>query len=195
MVAAEGAGGAAPWEKLEGESPLQFSRFERFRSLGPSRTLEAAYRAETGRKGVAPGHWRESARKYRWRERAEAWDAEQTRQAREEEGESLAERRKAWIAQAMDLQAAGAAALLKLQAQIKATPDHAPPPMTARDIAAYLDQGVKLEMLARGEPTETHEHVVTTPEQRRGRVLGILARLRERARDNRAGDAAGRRGG
>lgn len=69
------------WEREEGEPGNWYARFEVYRLLGPGRTLEAAYR-EIGGLG-RPGHaWRKAAVRWRWRERAEAWDASERERVR-----------------------------------------------------------------------------------------------------------------
>jgi hypothetical protein len=168
----------AAWDRLEGESAKLYARFERFRAMGPGRTLEAFYRAETGRKTAAPGQWRADAEKWRWKERAEAWDAEQTVKARAAEEEAIEQRRKAWIAQAQAVQSVGGQALLKLQDALN-DPDAAN--ISPRDILSFLTEGTKLELLARGEATDKIEHSGSiTVEQRRARLVGILDRIRDR---------------
>jgi hypothetical protein len=77
-----------PWDRLDDEPAPWFARFDRYRLLGPSRTLEETWRGEQNgaeRSGKrAPGSWCEQARRWRWRQRAEAWDAVQ-RAARQAE--------------------------------------------------------------------------------------------------------------
>lgn len=167
----------AEWDRQEGEPERWFARFERFRMMGSGRTLLGCVRAEEAQSGkkkhsaAPPGAWSQAADKWQWRKRAEAWDASQLQKAREAEEDALAERRKAWIAQAMAIQGVGSQGLLALNAD----------ELAPRDVLAFLADGLKLEMLVRGEPTDTHEHIISTPEQQRTRVLGILARLRDRS--------------
>lgn len=72
-----------PWERQRDEPAKWFSRFQRFLLSGNGRSIEGAWRTEArqGGKGtqkqVVSGHWHRSAKKWRWRERAEAWDAAQ----------------------------------------------------------------------------------------------------------------------
>ncbi len=75
-----------PWERLPEESSFWFQRFERFRLLGPTRSLAGAYNAERVSRGLdesenAPGSWRNAAKANRWHERAEAYDTYLTEQA------------------------------------------------------------------------------------------------------------------
>lgn len=177
----------AEWDRqTDPEEPaIWFARFEEFRRQGPSRSMLSVYNAEREKDGKGsttglPQSWSESAKKWNWRARAEAWDAEQVRKARAVEADTIESRRKAWIEQARALQGVGVAALKKLHALMNTA--GADPVLTARDILAFLGDGVKLELLARGEPTEHVEHSGNvTFERERAEVLGIVAALRNRA--------------
>lgn len=80
-----------PYERLPDEPPVQFERFHAYLMMGPNRSLIGSYKifCDAARKGLKrpvdlPGSWKETARRWRWRERAAAWDAEQ-REKREQE--------------------------------------------------------------------------------------------------------------
>jgi hypothetical protein len=75
------------WEQQEseGEPAQSYSRFLLYRSLGPGRNLDAAYRLQLQQAGeapegarrrqpVAPGNWCKDCIRWRWVERASAWD-------------------------------------------------------------------------------------------------------------------------
>jgi hypothetical protein len=66
------------WERLADEPIKWYKRFEVFRKLGPDRTFIAAYRAVAAAEGYTyprvSNAWRAAARRWRWRERAKAWD-------------------------------------------------------------------------------------------------------------------------
>jgi hypothetical protein len=73
-----------PWGQQEQEPTTWWARFLCFLHLGPTRTLEAAYRAWHGARQGTDGHttpasssgaWRRAAKAFRWRERALAHDA------------------------------------------------------------------------------------------------------------------------
>jgi hypothetical protein len=64
-----------PWDRQPDEPSLWFARFDTYRLLGPSRTIEAAFREGMGEKGKCPSRWYTESVRWRWRERAEAWDA------------------------------------------------------------------------------------------------------------------------
>ena len=68
-----------PWERQPGEGNLWYDRFTQYRLKGSSRSLGAVYddwRAEKGRKrtGKPATSWRRNWKKWRWEERAAAWD-------------------------------------------------------------------------------------------------------------------------
>ena len=70
-----------PWDQMEGEPNLWHGRFQVYLELGPARTLKAAA-ATAGRQARSEplefnGAWSAHARRWRWRERALAWDAQQ----------------------------------------------------------------------------------------------------------------------
>jgi hypothetical protein len=71
-----------PWDQCEGESDAAYARFLIYRNLGPSRSLDLAYRtvqegqdgAPEGAERRAPGRWHNDSRTFAWVERARAWD-------------------------------------------------------------------------------------------------------------------------
>jgi hypothetical protein len=72
-----------------GESAPAHAAFLRYRDLGPSRSLDEAYRQHRGEKAPArqqqgrmlraPGTWKRWYTTFGWKERAEDWDAQQER--------------------------------------------------------------------------------------------------------------------
>jgi len=79
--------GKTPWDRQPGESDAWYHRFHtHFLLMGAERTLEGAFRpfvagAQSGHNSGAlppprrmPGSWRDAARKWRWDERARAYD-------------------------------------------------------------------------------------------------------------------------
>ncbi len=71
------------WEQREGESNAAYARFLMYRNLGPTRSIDAAYRQhQSGRakatksrkKPYVPGQWIDDAARFDWVERASAWD-------------------------------------------------------------------------------------------------------------------------
>ena len=82
MSGAEETGQARqPWEQMEGEPNLWYGRFQVYLELGPTRTLKgaaaAAGRQMRGEPLTTGSDWSLTARRWRWRERAHAWDVHQ----------------------------------------------------------------------------------------------------------------------
>lgn len=69
------------WERMEGEPDRWYRRYERFRLMEPVRSIAAVFREEETEKNrekprtVPTGDWYEMANRWRWEERAAAWDA------------------------------------------------------------------------------------------------------------------------
>jgi hypothetical protein len=76
------------WHRLSGEPALWFSRFERYRLTVIGRSVNAVFQQESKKnenpRVAAPGGWYEIAKKWRWEERAAAWDAELTNELERE---------------------------------------------------------------------------------------------------------------
>jgi hypothetical protein len=110
-----------PWERLPEEAEKWFERFDHYRIQGPTRTLEAAWRSEAKSSKVKrpSSAWYKAAKRYRWHERAAAWDASQraTRQkAREEDIERDAELWRQSVRALAQLRLARGQAILKARA-------------------------------------------------------------------------------
>ena len=103
------------WEQQENESDRHFSWFHAFLSLGPSRTVVGAFNAFRARNSQEPptkakfasGAWNDAVEKWKWRERAGAYDAQQRR-----EDEERRARRRDEDARALDERARNIAAML-----------------------------------------------------------------------------------
>jgi hypothetical protein len=140
----------ADWDRQPDEPSLWFDRFERYRRMGPGRSVLGCLHAEEAQKGkekqspCPPSSWSAAVEQWRWKERARAWDDEQTRLAREAEALELAERRKVWIEQAKAIQTK---AWKRLQAMESSE-------LSVKETLEYFREGVKQELLARGQPTE-----------------------------------------
>src|SRR5262245_6762719 len=71
------------WERLPDEPPHAYYCFMTYLLLGPTRTLMSAVRAGLGtasngnERKTIPGQWSVNFHKWRWLERALAWDREQ----------------------------------------------------------------------------------------------------------------------
>lgn len=72
-----------PWQQQPGESGTWFGRFCRYKLMGSSRSLLGLYKLELQEKAreskkkqptAAPGSWYQTAKQFRWEERAQSWD-------------------------------------------------------------------------------------------------------------------------
>lgn len=72
-----------PWSRQEGEPDLWFHRFQGFLRLGGTRSISRAYAIEWSEKNrkspdaaptSPPAGWKKNAKKWRWSQRAAAWD-------------------------------------------------------------------------------------------------------------------------
>lgn len=175
-----------PWDRQNGESNRQYSRFIIFRDLGRMRTLKQAVEMlhGIGDSAVSYRTLMQYAYEYRWTERAEAWDFAQDRL---EAARMLALRREAHARHrriASGLMAKAVTALTAIQ----------PSDMTARDIVAFFKQAVDIESRALGEPTIIAQHQGPgggpiavddmshlSPADRAARLTAISAELARRA--------------
>lgn len=121
------------WEREKGEPSLWYGRFEVFRLLGPGRSLDGAYGAEEqGRRGEgeqgreAKGskgkhkkrpsrHWYAAAKRWRWIERAEAWDGAERERVRGLEADRRFDARQRRLSQIEAVQTGTFAALSKIK--------------------------------------------------------------------------------
>ena len=66
------------WERRPEEPTRWFARFNLYRLLGSSRSIDGAWRQEpkekTNKNGRAPDSWHKAAKRFQWRDRALAWD-------------------------------------------------------------------------------------------------------------------------
>jgi hypothetical protein len=80
-----------PWDRREGESEADYAKFMAYLSLGPTRTINTAYRSfvgvvagpdKTGRRSkYPPGSWLALSSRWEWVERTAAWDTHNLRAA------------------------------------------------------------------------------------------------------------------
>lgn len=133
-----------PWERQKGESRQAFQAFAIYRDMGPARSLQKV--AQQLSKSLAlMKRWSE---KWSWVARAQAWDDEQDRIAREAQQKEIEEMNRRHAQEAMALQRKAVEALKAL----------APEDLRPRDVLAFFVDAAKLERLARGMSTEHVEH-------------------------------------
>ncbi len=132
------------WERLKGESSKAYAHFCLYRDLGPERSLRKLI--EDGKATVKQRRLEHWSAHNRWVDRAQAYDDELERQLRaknEKARKEMAERH-------ARLALAGQNILVQ---QLNAW-SQAPPQLSPSEAARWLDVLVKIERLARGEPTE-----------------------------------------
>lgn len=115
-----------PWDKIPGEGSTAYEAFRLFRDLGPSRSLAAV-------PGHSVGSVRRWSMRFRWRERAQAWDAETYR---------LEDARRLEQIRTMDDNHRVAARAL-ITAGLRSLGDLGP--LTAHQAARFVDLGTRLE--------------------------------------------------
>jgi len=172
-----------PWERQQGESAKAFDAFECYRMLGPDRSLQAAWEKHYTRPGTLlarqrkgkeqagqfPGYWGAWATKWRWRERAAAWDEEVATLARDQEldrelrarmadQEEDLRQRKLMKEEARAARAVARQLLRRIMqgvgaGQLDGMKVPALLPHLQR-ISALLETGQKLDRLAAGEPSD-----------------------------------------
>jgi len=172
-----------PWERQEGESPKAFDAFECYRTLGPDRSLQAAWEKHYTRPGTLlarqrkgkeqasqfPGYWGAWATKWRWTERAAAWDEEVAALARDQEldrelrarmteQEEDMRQRKLMREEARAARAVARQLLRRIMQGVGAGQlDSLSMPALLphiQKISALLETGQKLDRLAAGEPSD-----------------------------------------
>lgn len=171
-----------PWRREKGEPAQWFHRLDAyFRPLGPERTIEEAWRrwkaAEAKvRKSKRPSvHWYKASDKWRWKERAEAWDASERRKRIAVEEEARAEMLKRHTRQAQALQSIGS---MRLQLFDRKRLDRMEPDERVKELKElklsearhYVQDGTALERQARGLP----EHLIAVTQMKDDDLLGYI---------------------
>jgi hypothetical protein len=145
-----------PWDRQPEEPSRWFARFERYRMAGSGRSLLGAVNGEQAEKGgqrrtKVSGAWDRAAARWRWRQRAEAWDDQQRDKARETHAQEVAEMNQRHIQEARALQAKAIARLKSLVED----------DLSATDVVRYFIEATKLERTALGEPETIEERRLT----------------------------------
>lgn len=141
------------WLRAESEGHIPYEAFEKYRDMGPSRSVDKAYRNFMVQKGKrseeevtslsASGRWWEWYKRFNWGERAQAWDAhnEYMRAIEQEEARKEMATRHAGIA------------MMAQNKIIQRLQSLRPEDLSPRDCITWLDIAVKVERLSRGEST------------------------------------------
>lgn len=141
-----------PWDRQrdeygEVERNLWYDRFTRYRLMGSSRTLTEAcnlWRDRRGRdrSGNVPNSWRRAYARWRWKERAEAWDQHQRERLIAEQEEARAAMVERHIRLGMAMESVGARKIQELGRN--------PAGLNAAEARHYIRDGVDIERQARG---------------------------------------------
>jgi hypothetical protein len=161
---------ADPWEQQENESPEAYGQFSGYRDLDPEeRSIKAAWRQWRGNRsergvelGEHPaGGFIANYQRWRWEERARAYDIDQERRVRRK----LERRRASAIAEIADLGEAmrkKASAAIRMMTAVEQTVRNEngqdvivlAVKITPAEATRLAETGAKLELLALGEPTD-----------------------------------------
>lgn len=179
--------GRDPWDQQPLESDKQYSRFSFYRDIGRLRDTIRTHKMLTAAGDTIK--WdslRQTAYKYRWVERAQAFDAAQDDANRERmiiEREDMIRRHRS-IANAIISKALKALKEIRIE------------DLTSADVARYIKLATDIERIAIGEPQttiaitgpsggpiQTEDITNLTPEERRTRLAEIAAELARRATD------------
>lgn len=134
------------WEQQHNEHPTTFDQFTLYRDMGPSRTQVAVAREVN----VSTDKISDKATRWRWVERALAWDKHLDRLKVAEielQAKSMGARQ-AKIGMMLQDKAEAALAMVDLSEP------------TVRDVVMLAEAGVKIERQARGEKTEETQQVI-----------------------------------
>lgn len=167
-------GKAKPWEPQPNE-PLEYFRLFSFYRDMQRRSLAQLARVF----GIGPKTAEKHCAKWRWVERAKAWDVELDRRVRDINTAKIAQMHERHINMGLGMQRGAA---LELQAWVhKIEQAHADakaagkpwhdPTLSTADILRLADYGIKIERLARG----THTEHVKTEESEEGTGLENLS--------------------
>lgn len=164
-----------PWEQLSDESEKAFAAFVLYRDLPASdRSYRAAAALGKGRGSLDTTlrRFERWASDHLWRERAQQWDQYRDRQMR------IAQIR---AAQEMGVRHADAA-MKVIETGLDALRTIKPEHLSGSDVLRYIEVGIKLERLARGEvdPSESTSEPEEAPQETIRQLLEAdpeLARL------------------
>ncbi|MBC7340903.1 MAG: hypothetical protein H5U02_00355 [Clostridia bacterium] len=158
------------WERQKGESRKAYQAFCAYRDMGPARSL-AKVSQQLRKSKVLLQRW---SVRWSWVARAEAWDDELDRRAREAQEQARLEM--------VDRHARAAVAFQQRVLERLAELD--PSELSPGDLVKWFDVAVKVERLSRGEPTEIGKQEVTLPP-----ILEVVLDEEEKGADQAASGA------
>lgn len=149
-----------PWEQVEGEPDLWYGRFhQHYLLVGTERSLDDAHRrhlagrSESGREQASPrrprwvpGSWRQAANRWRWSERARAYDHAQQAEERKRLQHDLFEARKKAALRHDAIAAAGLNWVIRQMAAL----DHKPVPASV--LIPLAIQLIRIDRELKGAP-------------------------------------------
>ena len=165
------------WERQKNESSKAYAAFCVYRDLGPERSLDKAL-SEANKKPTNRRHWSRWMEKYRWYERAQAYDDYIERKKRKEKEKAILEMADRHVKLSKAFQQRLAQRLQQID----------PSELSPSDMAKWLDVATKLERLSIGEPieigkqevqgqvTQRHEYDITHRVEQYADVYRQLAR-------------------
>ena len=175
------------WLRQKGEPNLWFRRFERYRRMGPHRSLLGCLNKERVEKGQkrtddVPGAWRTAAKGWDWKKRAEAWDDHQAAKVEAEwEAKRKQLREREWKTSQAMLDKAEQMLVYPLAKTSREEKDEAgrvvsvttimPTKWGMRDAATMVEIGSKLGRLAANMNTAKTEVDATIKDNREVRQL------------------------
>lgn len=140
------------WERLPNESSKAYAAFCIYRDLGFERSLDKAL-AVANKKPTNRRHWARWMEKYKWVERAQAYDDYIEQKKRKEQEKAILEMAERHARIAMAFQQKVVERLRELD----------PSDLSPKDLSTWFDIAAKIERLSRGEPTEIGKQEVTLP--------------------------------
>lgn len=156
---------AKPWDRGTNEPSKWYGRFIYYLEQGSERTLELAHslwwdstnasiHRKRGKPKRPPITWYEAAREWKWKARAAAWDDNNQAAVLQEAARAQEDMIRRHLKIALSLIQLG---VVNLQDMMNAKDKDGQPKrvLSAREAAAYIDQGIKLERQARGFPPES----------------------------------------
>jgi hypothetical protein len=144
-----------PWERMPAESDKAFAKFCAYRDMGPQRSLAKLRQLHAGEKGWTRGAIEDLCSRWRWVDRAAAWDDEQDRARSEAQTRMIAEMAERQARDGLDMQKLARGAMAKWVKQDPQTGQL----VLARQLSPFevvrlYQAGFQVERLARGEPIE-----------------------------------------
>lgn len=168
---------------------LWFGRFQRFLTMGPDRTILGTYNEERAQRGAdrrtsLPNSWFRNSRRWRWRERADAWDVVQQRKTFAENVERYERMRRRHAEIGRGMQTAATHGLRHLVTRAEADPKALEP----SEVRLLAQAGIDVERTAEGLPTQMVQLMVDLMEMDEEQLAEYESRLAARVRDGSDGD-------